>query len=97
MFSGFKNLFKSNPKKADNADDTNKKKDNDNSNSQNTTESSIDYKTGGQMTNDDKIRFMLAMDVFKLEDPSQAEYDINIYDTIRMFETFFGERLRNWK
>ena len=99
MFSSFKNLFKSAPKAQKNEKpvDNQNKKDNED-NSENLSEQETAEKTGVYVEKEEeKMRFRLAMDIFKLEDETKSNYDINLYDTVKMFEAFYGERLKNWK
>lgn len=99
MFSSFKNLFKSAPKAQNNEkpiDNSNEKYDEDNS--ENFSEQETSEKTNVYVEKEEeKMRFRLAMDIFKLEDETKSNFDINLYDTVKMFEAFYNERLRNWK
>lgn len=99
MFSSFKNFFKSTPKEQNNEkpiDILNEKYNEDNSG--NFSEQETAEKTGVYYENEEeKMRFRLAMDIFKLEDETKSNYDINLYDTIKMFEAYYAERLKNWR
>jgi len=99
MFSSFKNFFKSGTKsqinEKPNENNTEKYEDD---NSANFSEQETAEKTGVYVENEEeKMRFRLAMDIFKIEDEKKMNYDINLYDTIKMFEAFYGEKLKNWK
>lgn len=98
MLSGFKNLFKSNPKKTNNTSTNNEGKNVDDSNSQNFSEQDTAEKTAGLLEKEEeKMRFRLEMDIYKSEDTTRTQYEINLYDVSKMFENFFAERLKNWR
>lgn len=98
MFSSFKNLFKSAPKAQEKPTEKQNEKYNEEDNSENFSEQETAEKTGVYVEKEEeKMRFRLAMDIFKLEDETKSNFDINLYDTVKMFESYFGERLKNWK
>ena len=99
MFSSFKNLFKSAPKAQNNEKPTDHPHEKYNEdNSENFSEQETAEKTGVYVEKEEeKMRFRLAMDIFKFEDTTKSNLEINLYDTVKMFEAYFGEKLKNWK
>ena len=99
MFSSFKNLFKTAPKTQINEktiENLDEKYDEDNS--ENFSEQETAEKTSVYVEKEEeKMRFRLAMDIFKFEDETKSNFDVNLYDTIKMFEAFYNEKLKNWK
>jgi len=99
MFSSFKNFFKTTPKTQNNeklTTDNLEKYDNDNS--ENFSEQPTAERTGDYLEKEEeKMRFRLAMDIFKMEDETKSNFDVNLYDTVKMFEAFYLEKLKNWK
>lgn len=88
MFSSFKNLFKSTQKTQNNENDTN----------------NIDNKNilkNNEVINSEKdaenLRFKLSMEIYKLQNQIISNYDINLFNTDKMFEVFFANNLINWK
>jgi hypothetical protein len=97
MLSGFKNLFKSQPKTSNNNSNNADLKKYEENNSENLSEQDTAEKTAFSLEKEEeKMRFRLAMDIFKLEDNTKSNYEINLYDTAKMFETYFTETLKNW-
>jgi hypothetical protein len=99
MFSSFKSLFKAQPKTQNNEKPTENTNENYNEDSfENSSEQETAEKTGVYVEKDEeKMRFRLAMDIFKFEDETKSNFDINLFDNIKMFEAFYAERLKNWK
>lgn len=92
MFSSFKNLFTSKTN-SDNKDNQNYQ--------ENNSEDLADQKTAEKTTEfekeeEEKMRFRLAMDIFKEQDLTKTSYEISLYDSVKMYEKFFGEILKNW-
>jgi len=45
----------------------------------------------------ENLKIKLSMEIFKLQNEISFNYDINSYNSDKMFEVFFGENLRNWR
>lgn len=87
MFKSFKNLFSSKQ------EDNNKKNISDDITDQKTQE-----KTGEDIEKEEeKMRLRLAMEIFKEEDPSKSLYEISLFNQSKMYESFFGERIKKWR
>ncbi len=98
MFSGFKNFFKPSQKvqNIEKENDFIEKYENDNS--ENFSGEPTAERTGDYLEKEEeKMRFRLAMDIFKIDDVTKSNFDVNLYDTLKMFETFYNEKLKNWK
>lgn len=88
MFSSFKSLFISKPKE-DN--EKNNQENNSDLADQNTSE-----KTTEVEKEEEKMRFILAMDIFKEQDLTRKSFEISLYDSVKMYEKFHLEILKNW-
>ena len=94
MLSGFKNLFKSKGKENSKKDYP---KDNQGNNSEDLAEQDTAEKTADLEKEEEKMRFRLAMDIFKEEDVTKTSFEISLYDSNKMYENFYGETLKNWR
>lgn len=93
MFSGFKNLFTSKTN-TDNKDNINYNENNsEDLADQNTNEKTTEF----EKEEEEKMRFRLAMDIFKEQDLTKTSYEISLYDSSKMYETFNSEILKNWR
>lgn len=88
MFKSFKNLFVS----------TGKEKQENINQSDEIAEQNTAEKTAEMLEKEEeKMRLRLAMEIFKEEDPSKTFYEISLYNQGKMYESFYGERIKNWK
>jgi hypothetical protein len=46
---------------------------------------------------EEKMRFRLAMDIFREQDLTKKSYEISLYDSVKMYEKFYMETLKNWR
>lgn len=91
MFSSFKNLFTSS---SGNSEKENKRKNNsDYLADQLTQEKTTEF----EKEEEEKMRFRLAIDIFKEQDQTKTLYEISLYDTVKMNEKFDSEITKNWK
>ena len=75
MFSSFTKFFKSAPKNTNNSTNTTTQKE------EELSEQDTQERTGSNISEKDeeKMRFRLAMDIFKLEDSTKTNYDITCW------------------
>jgi len=88
MFKSFKNYFSGktneNSEEKDNSDDLAE---------QDTIEKTAEFLE----KEEEKMRFRLAMEIFKDDDSTKSLYEISLFNQAKMYESFYGERLKNWK
>mgnify|MGYP000920813704 CR=1 FL=1 len=93
MFSSFKNLFISKTN-SDNKDNHYYQENNsEDLADQNTAEKTTEF----EKEEEEKMRFRLTMDIFKEQDLTKKSFEISLYDSIKMYEKFKSEILKNWR
>jgi hypothetical protein len=90
MFSSFKNLFSS-AKTKENSENK------DINNSENIENKDNSENLENKENEKEKMILKLAMEIYKEEDPSQTLYEISLFNQAKMYDTFQGEKIKNWK
>lgn len=92
MFSSFKKLFIS-PKPVENPLD----KDIDQYNSENIVNKDNAIDLEFKEKDKERMIFKLAMEIYKEEDLTQTLYEISLFNQGKMYDSFYGEKIKNWK
>jgi hypothetical protein len=45
----------------------------------------------------EKMIFKLSMEIYKEEDPTQTLYEISLFNQTKIYDSFYGEKIKNWK
>ncbi len=92
MFSSFKSLFSS-KSNIDNKANIDYQENNSVLADQKTAEKTAEV----EKEEEEKMSFRLSMDIFKEQDLSKKSFEISLYDSVKMYEKFYTEVLKNWR
>jgi hypothetical protein len=92
MFSSFKSLFSS-KSNTDNKANIDYQENNSYLADQKTAEKTAEV----EKEEEEKMSFRLSMDIFKEQDLSKKSFEISLYDSVKIYEKFYTEVLKNWR